>query len=251
MKHYQTDCAALLTLLCLYFFPLSVRASDVTDQYRFTAFPYIKLASTNWTVFAQLGYNVNPDTRTQTYNMLSPGTYYKVTPWLELWGGLNNRYNQVGGGANTFLFRPYAGPKLFFPNRWNWNLFNFTQYEYRATENLDTHDWSYDQRLRSRFEANAPLTTTDRAWQPRTLYSIASAELFYDFNQNDIIQWRFAAGMGYVVSKRVQLEFIYYAQLGRSEGGPLEHNENIFRFNVKIGLNRKNDAKEAATISSQ
>ncbi len=250
MKYYQNSLAVVLAVLCLDILSKSAQADDVTDEYRFTAFPYYRI-NTNITIYAQLGYAINPDTHTQTYNLLSPGLYYKFTPSVELWGGLNNRYNQIDDKANTFLLRPFVGPKLFLPNKWKWNLYNFTQYEFRATENLDTHDWSYDNRIRSRFEADAPLANTAHAWQPHTWYSVASVEPFYDINQNDIIQLRVAGGFGYVVSKYAQMEFVYYAQFGRTDGGPLKYNENIFRLNLKIGLNRKNDAKEAAAINSQ
>ncbi len=250
MKYYQYSLISSLALLCLVTLSNSARADDVNEEYRFTAFPYYKI-NTNITVYAQLGYAINPDAQSQIYNLLSPGAYYKFNPWLELWGGLNDRYTQNDGKANTFLFRPFIGPKLFLPNKWRWNLYNFTQYEYRATENLDTHDWSYDNRIRSRFEADAPLAHTVHAWEPHTWYAVTSVEPFYDINQNDIIQLRVAGGLGYVLSKHTQLEFVYYAQFGRSNGGPLQYNENIFRLNLKIGLNRKNDAKEAAAINSQ
>lgn len=249
MNNRRINLGGLFGLFCALILACSARA-EVPNQYRFTAFPYYRV-TTNWTIFAQLGYQITPDQQTQSYYMLSPGAFYKFNSWAEIWGGLNDRYNQVDGGANTFLLRPYIGPKLSVPNKWKCNLYNFTQYEYRATKNLDTDEWSTDQRLRSRFEADVPLTYTKYAWKPQTFYSITSAELFYDFRQSQIIQWRFGGGLGYVVNKYVQLEVIYYAQLGRSHGGPLEYNENIFRFNVKIGLNRENDAREAAGIRSQ
>ncbi len=250
MKRYQNDLAVLLLLLCSPVLISLAHADDINEDYRLTAFPYYSF-SNNITAFAQLGYAIDNNGHTQTYNILSPGAFYKFNPWLELWGGLNDRYNQNNNQANTFLFRPFIGPKLFLPNKWKWNLYNFTQYEYRATENLDTHDWSYDQRIRSRFEADAPLTSTDQAWKPHTCYSVVNVEPFYDINQGDIIQLRVGGGVGFVISKYAQLEFIYYAQFGRSNGGPLEYNENIFRLNLKIGLSGRSNAKDAATISSQ
>jgi hypothetical protein len=250
MKRRENSLAAWLILLCSSVLTNSTRAGGINDDYRWTAFPYYSF-SNNITAYAQLGYERNNNGHTQTYNLLSPGLSYKVNPWLELWGGLNDRYNRNNNQANTFLFRPFLGPKLSIPNKWKWNLFNFTQYEYRATGNLETHDWSYDQRIRSRFEADAPLTHTDFAWKPRTFYSIVSVEPFYDIEQGDVIQLRVGGGIGCVLSKYTQLEFIYYAQFGRSNNGPLEYNENIFRLNLKIGLSRKSDAQEAATIRSQ
>ena len=246
MSDYQNRMAAFLVLLCLCLLSRPVWA-DINEDYRFTAFPYYNF-SNNITAYAQLGYALNRNAHTQTYNLLSPGLYYKVNPWLELWGGLNNRFNQNNDKPDTFLLRPFVGPRLYLPNKLKWSLFNFTQYEYRATKNFGTHDWSSDNRLRSLFEADIPLTTTARAWQPRTWYSVTSIEPFYDINQNEIIQLRVAGGLGYVLNKRAQLEFVYYAQFSRPNGGALQYNENIFRFNLKIGLSRQGDAKAAAAI---
>ena len=250
MKNRRIYLAGPYGIVCFFALACLARADDVTEQYRFTAFPYYHL-TTNWTLFAQLGYQINPDQRTQTYDMLSPGVYYKFNSWFQLWGGLNNRYNQVNGGANTFLLRPFFGPKLDLPNKWECNLYNFTQFEYRATKNLDTEHWSTDPRIRSRFEADVPLTRLENAWKSRTWYSVTSVEPFYDINDGEVVQLRVAGGVGYVLNKYSQLELVYYAQFARSDGGPLEYNENIFRLNLKIGFNRKNDAKEAAAINSQ
>ena len=220
--------------------------ADVTDNYRFTAFPYYKF-SDKITAYAQLGYEFTPN-QTQTYNLLSPGMYYAFNPWLELWAGLNDRFNNNNDEANTFLLRPFIGPKLSIPNKWKWNLYNFTQYEYRATKNLSTDQWSYDNRVRSRFEVNVPLASIGRAWQPRTWYTVTSVEPFYDINEGQIDQVRVSGGLGYVLSRRFQLEFLYYAQFARSNGGLLEYNENIFRFNLKVALGSKSDAREASAI---
>jgi Protein of unknown function (DUF2490) len=250
MKRYQNSLAALLVLLCGPVLTGLAHAGDIDDDYRLTAFPYYNF-SNNITAYAQLGYAIDNNGHTQTYNLLSPGVAYKVNSWLQLWAGLNDRYYQNNNQANTFLLRPFIGPKFFIPNKRQWNFYNFTQYEYRATDNLETHEWSYDQRIRSRFEIDAPLAYADRAWKPRTCYSIVNVEPFYDISQGDIIQLRVGGGAGYVISKYAQLEFVYYAQFGRSNGGPLEYNENIFRLNLKVALSGRGNAKDAATISSQ
>ncbi len=238
---------AFIVLWCLFFCAGPARA-DVTDDYRFTAFPYYTF-SDHVTAFAQLGYELNRNGHTQTYNLLSPGFYYKINPWLELWGGLNDRFNQNNDQADTFLLRPFVGPRLSLPNRWKWSLYNFTQYEYHATKNFDTHDWSSYNQIRSRFEADIPLALSEHAWQPRTWYTVTSVEPFYNFDQSGIYQLRVGGGIGYVLTKYGQLEFVYYAQFSRpSGGGPLEYNENIFRLNLKISLSRKGNAQDAAAI---
>src|ERR1700749_4580751 len=117
MKYYQYSLAAMLAALWLSISSRPAQADDVSQLYRFTAFPYYKI-TTNLTIYAQLGYAINPDKESQLYNLISPGLYYKLTPWFDLWGGLNNRYIQNGEAPNAFLLRPFIGPKFFLPNRW-------------------------------------------------------------------------------------------------------------------------------------
>ena len=246
IRYRQYRLAALFVALCLDF-PTRPARADVSEDYRFTAFPYYTF-SDKVTVYAQLGYQLNPDDHTRTYNLLSPGMYYTVNSWLELWGGLNDRFNNISDGPDTFVLRPFVGPKLSIPNKWKLNLYNFTQYEYRATKTFDGGGWSSDNRIRSRSEVDIPLAEPERAWKPRTWYTITSVEPFYDINRGDIFQVRASGGIGYVLNKHIQVEFLYFAQFARENGGPLKYNENIFRLNLKIGLNRTNDARKASAI---
>jgi hypothetical protein len=66
-----------------------------------------------------------------------------------------------------------------------------------------------------------------------------NVEPFYDFKEHALDPLRVSGGVGYVLSHQVQVELSYSAQFSRQNGGPLEYTENIFRLNIKIGLNRE------------
>jgi hypothetical protein len=227
----------LLLAFCLGALESAIGA-DVSDAYRLTLFPWYDL-NEHFTLFAHLGTTWSPDRSSRVSNLISPGVYYKASSWLQVWGGLNNRYTQNSDQPNQFELRPFVGTKLFLPNDWKLHLYNFTRYELRATDNLDTHDWDIKHRIRSRFGAEIPLTSREKAWSPGTFYALANLEPFYTFGQHGINPLRAAGGLGYILRHNIQLEFYYYAQFTRPNGGSLEYTENIFRFNIKIGLNRK------------
>jgi hypothetical protein len=229
--------ALVLALLCCD--STRLRAQDIDDLYRLTIFPYYHL-SDKFTVYAHVAYAYNPDQDYHSFNFASPGIYYSPTDWFQLWEGFINRYTDNNGAAADQLeLRPFVGVKLFVPNGWKINLYNFTRYEYRAIQDLDTHDWSSANRIRSRFAAEIPLVSGENAWHPKTWYALVNAEPFYTFDQPGISPLNVSGGFGYVASHHVQVEFTYSAHFERANGGPLEFTENIFRLNIKIGLNRE------------
>ncbi|PWU13623.1 MAG: hypothetical protein C5B50_19030 [Verrucomicrobia bacterium] len=229
--------AALLLALLLG----SGHAQGANDAYRLTSLPWYDL-SDKFTVYARLSYTFDPSQESHNFNFLSPGLYYTASPWLQIWEGLINRYTDNQNKTDQLELRPYLGLKLFVPNDLKINFYNFTRYEYRAIEDLDTHNWQYHNRIRSRFGAEIPLTSRDRAWQTRTVYALVDVEPFYTFDEHAINPLNVSGGIGYVLNHHIHLEFSYYAHFERSNGGPLEFSENIFRLNVKIGLNREERA---------
>ena len=243
MKWCRNSLAVLFMLLGFSFLNNPARA-DISNDIRLTAFPYYDFTN-HFTIFADLGYAWNRDGQSQVFNMLSPGVYYTFSPWLQVWGGFNNRYSVNASKPDTYEIRPYLGPRLYLPNRWKINLYDYTRFEYRCLDDLETHDWSYSQRIRSRFEADFPLTSTERAWKANTWYTLTSVEPFYVFNGQGFNQLRVSGGIGYIVNNRIRVEFNYYAQFNRSDGGPLLFTENIFRLNIKIKLNKEHHEEEA------
>ena len=219
---------------------LDARAQNdepIGNEYRLTLFPYHRI-SDELTGFGYLGYVNNPDKEYQTA-YLGYGANYTFNPTFQLWGGLIGTYTDNQNSADKLELRPFIGPKLFLPNDWKWNIYNFTRYEYRAIQDRDTHDWTGYSRIRSRFGVEFPLTSREKAWQPKTWYALADVEPFYRFDKDTIDPLRVRGGIAYIVSSRVRVEFIYHAQFTRPSGSSgLEYTDNIFRLNIKIALNK-------------
>jgi len=235
----NTRLAKIYLLCCMVSLLNVVRAGEGSEQdseFRYTLFPYYKIAD-DLTGFSYLGYVDNPDRDYDSF-YFGVGANWQAEPWLQVWGGVIGLYTENEVKSDLLEMRPFLGPKLFLPNDWKWNIYNFTRYEYRATENLDTDDWSGQNRLRSRFGLEVPLTGTANAWGPKTAYLIADVEPYYTFEKGQIDPFRIRAGLGYVVNDRIRVELIYHAEYTRPEGGSLEHTNNIFRLNIKIGFQR-------------
>jgi len=206
-------------------------------EYRLTLFPYHKI-SDELTGFGYLGYVNNPDKEYQTA-YLGYGGSYSFNRTIQLWGGLIGTYTDNQHSSDKLELRPFIGPKLFLPNDWKWNIYNFTRYEFRDIQDLDTHAWTGIHRLRSRFGVEFPLTSGENAWQPKTFYALADVEPFFRFDKDVIDPFRVRGGIAYIISSRVRVEFIYHAQFTRPAGSSgLEFTDNIFRLNIKIALNK-------------
>jgi hypothetical protein len=219
---------------------LDARAQNddhIGNEYRVTLFPYHRI-SDRLTGFGYLGYVNNPDKEYQT-GYLGYGANYSFNRAFQLWAGLIGTYTANENSADKLELRPFIGPKLFLPNDWKWNIYNFTRYEYRAIQDRDTHDWNGIHRLRSRFGVEFPLTSREKAWQPKTWYGLADVEPFFRFDRDTVDPLRVRGGIAYIVSNRVRIELIYHAQFTRPTGSSgLEYTDNIFRLNIKIALNK-------------
>jgi len=236
---YRSRAAWLVVLLVLAAAPGAAQAQDDTgNEYRLTLFPSHRI-SDQVTGFAYLGYVTNPDKDYRTYYVGWPCAAYSPSQWLQIWGGLVGLYTANQNSSDKLELRPFVGAKFFVPNRAKWNIYNFTRYEYRATEDRSTHDWTSVQRLRSRFGVEFPLASGERAWQPKTFYGLADVEPYYRLDRDQVDPFRLRAGIGYVMNDRTRVEFIYHAQYTRPAGtSGLSYTDNIFRLNVKIGLNK-------------
>lgn len=208
-----------------------------SNEYRLTLYPYHKISG-DLTGFGEFGYGYNPDDHYQRFIADWPGLTYKFNHWVQLWGGLRTTYTDNQDSPSTLELEPFIGPKLFVPNSWKWNIYNYTRFEYFDTLTPDTGQWSGTTRIRSRFGVEFPLATCARAWKPKSWYGLADVEPIYQFDNDQFNQLTVRGGVGYVVSDRIRVEFIYYAQFTRSNGSPLEYDKNIFRLNLKIGLSQ-------------
>jgi len=218
--------------------PLCAADDDVSNQYRLTLSPHYPIRG-NFSGFGELGYGWNPERDRQAYTILWPGVTYHAAQWARLSVGLRSIYTDNEDSPDKLELRPFAGVKLFLPNEFKWQLYNYTRYEFRDTQDRDTHDWTGYHRLRSRFGAEFPLTSRAKAWQAKSWYGLADVEPFYRFDTDRIDPLAVRAGIGYVLSDRIRLEFIYGAAFRRRAGSSgLEYTDNTFRLNIKIGLNR-------------
>jgi hypothetical protein len=216
----------------------AVRAQndDVSDEYRLTLSPQHPIRG-NLTGFGEIGLRWNPDKNYDAFTIVYPGLTYTVVKWAQISGGLRTLYTHNEYTDTKLELRPFGGVKLLLPNEFKWNLYNYTRYEYRDMEDLDTHVWTSYSRLRSLFGAEIPLTSRERAWGPRTLYLIASVEPFYRFGWGGINQLQAGGGIGYVAHDRIRIELTCLTQFTQpSSGAGLRYAENIFNLNFRIGL---------------
>ena len=226
--------AGLATLV-----PISLHAqgppNPVTNEYRVTLFPYYPLKD-NLTGFGYLGYVKDPDSNYTLFYAGWPGFNYQYKKWLQIWVGSLYIYTDNGMAQDKLELRPFIGPKFFLPNKRRWNLYNFTRYESRSIYDHGTHDWSHINRVRSRFGAEIPITSREKAWKPRTFYAIADVEPFYRFDKDEWDPVRARVGIGYITMDQIRIEFIYHYEWARNPNDDLEYDKNIFRLNIKFGV---------------
>ncbi len=142
--------------------------------------------------------------------------------------------------SDLLELRPFAGAKFFLPNNLKWNIYNFTRYEYRALQDRETLDWNNYSRLRVRFGVEIPFTKREKAFQPRSFYGLADIEPYFRFDKNWVDPMRIRGGIGYVMkSLPIRIEFIYHAQFTQpDEESGLTYTDNIYRINIKLGINK-------------
>jgi hypothetical protein len=214
------------------------QSNPVLDEYRLAVFPFHPITE-NLNGFGYLGYVNNPEGHYSNFHVGYPGFEYSLKPWLQIWGALIGNYvNNWSGKQDTLELRPFIGTKVEIANKRKIEFFDFTRYEARNLYSHDTHDWSLENRIRSRIGAEIPLAPREQAWKPRTFYTLADVEPFWTAG-NGLNMVRLRAGLGYIPSNRLRVEFVYHAQWGQATGSDaLIYNQNIFRLNVKIGLKR-------------
>ena len=189
------------------------------------------------TGFGQFEYRNNPEDDYQAVQLLWPGLRYAVKNWLQLSGGWLTRYTDNEQSAATLELRPFAGVELSARTKLKWSFYNYTRYEFRDIEDLDTHTWTGYSRLRSRFGVSFPLASSRTAWQPKTWYGLADLEPIYRFDRDVVDPLNVRAGIGYILSDSIRMEFVYWAQFTRPNQA-LEHTDNIFQLNIKLGFGR-------------
>lgn len=210
---------------------------DIGNEYRITLFPSYRITD-KIGGFSYLGYVWNPEKGYRAYYLGWPCATYTIKPWVQLWGGLIGVYTDQETKANQLELRPFIGPKFFLPNKLKWNIYNWTRYEYRGLQNLDTKDWNNYSRLRIRFGVEIPLSKREKAWDPGHFYALADIEAFIRFDNGNVDPMRIRGGLGYVMKAApLRVEFIYHVQYTQpTEESGLIYTDNIYRLNLKLGL---------------
>ncbi len=238
MKNSKT--APLFFLIIFAFSSLRLMAQeDIGNEYRITLFPSHKVTD-KIGGFGYLGYVWNPEKNYQVYYLGWPCATYTPKAWIQIWGGLIGAYTNNEEKSDQLELRPFAGAKLFLPNKLKWNIYNFTRFEYRALQDRETSDWNNYGRLRVRFGIELPFTRREKAFQPRSVYGLADIEPYFRFDKNLVDPMRIRGGIGYVMkSLPIRIEFIYHAQFTQpdKESG-LKYSDNIYRINIKLGINK-------------
>lgn len=221
--------------LCAVAWPVRGQDGDVQNEYELELSPYYRITD-KLIGNSRLEVDYNPDAEYTAYKVGLPGLTYIINDWLQLWAGLLTTYTDNQDNANTLQLRPWAGVKLFVPNRAKIHLYNYTRFEYPVTENLDTYNWTDNPRLRSRFGVEVPLSARDRAWKPKTWYALADVEPFYEFDHDVIDPVLVRGGIGYVANDHLQVEFLYTAQFSReTTDSSLAYSSNGFRLKFRFG----------------
>jgi hypothetical protein len=205
---------------------------DVANEYRITAYPSYRINDA-WSGFGYVGWVYKPDADYSSY-YLGKGVFYNPYSWLQVWGGLIGVYTDNTGKSDLLELRPFVGPKFMGKTARKWRYYNWTRYELRLTETLDTDEWKTVHRLRNQTRIEVPLASFERAWTPKSWYLLADAEPIYRSDTDQLDPLRLRAGIGYIASPRVLVEFQYYAQYTHPGGGGLAYTDNIFRLNIKL-----------------
>ena len=206
---------------------------EVLDEYRVTLFPSYTI-SARWTGIGYVGVVSKSDADYSAY-YLGTGAFFRPRPAIQLWVGLISVYTDSTTKSDLLELRPFTGVKFMGSNeKSKWRYYNWTRYELRLTDSLDTHDWSEVHRVRSQTRIEIPLAPAERAWTPKSWYLLSDVEPIYRSDTGQIDPLRLRVGLGYVAKPRILVEFQYYAQYTRPGGGGLEHTDNIFRLNLKL-----------------
>jgi hypothetical protein len=208
---------------------------DVANEYRITAYPSYPI-SEKLTGFGYIGWVNKPDADYQSY-YLGTGTFYRAAKAVQLWVGLISAYTDNTERSNLLELRPFTGVKFLGMSAKKWRYYNWTRYEMRLTETLDTDAWKTVHRVRNQTRLEIPLAPTARAWTPKSWYVLSDVEPIYRSDTSTIDPLRLRAGVGYIASSRLLVEFQYYAQYTRPDSG-LKYTDNIFRLNLKITSKR-------------
>ncbi|QZE13272.1 DUF2490 domain-containing protein [Halosquirtibacter laminarini] len=225
----------LLISSLLLIFTHNLYATDKYEQYR--AYYFVsKSIKPNWTYIGALGIHYIPKkddwNRTEIRNEIS----YRFRRDIKF--SVGARINYVGryGEKYQFELRPYQAVSLTWPR---FNSFKFTNrflMEERITWDLTGDNETIVQgRFRYRLDTKIPINKP--ALIPKTIYIRPMIETFLSFGENIdnayISQNKYTIAPGYIISKKLTLEFRYEFLTGNSlNDHTLQSTTNLFRIQL-------------------
>ena len=179
-----------------------------------------------------------PEKKLTTLGVTLPGITYRPLAkngkgtWLELWAGTLFAWTDNYHSTNSFETRPVAGVRAYVPNLKKVNIINFGRYEYR---NFKEGDKTTSQpRYRHRVSLEIPLAKGDKRWAAKTYYTAVDVEPFWRLDNEFMEKVRLRGTLGYIVKKRLAVEFIYHAEWAGAKAKPKPFVGNIWRLSIKF-----------------
>ena len=229
--------ANVLLVIAIFSRHAAAQDNNIWEEYRpsiITAMPI----NEKWIVFQ---YNVlvyAPEKKLTTIGVTMPGITYRPFAtkgkgtWLELWAGTLFTWTDNYHTPNSFELRPVVGVRTFVPKIKKVNIINFGRYEYRKFFE-DNHS-TEQPRFRDRVSIEIPLAKGDKRWAPGTYYTAADVEPFWRLDNKFLEKVRVRGTLGYIVKRRLAVEFIYHAEWAGSKGKPKNYVGNIWRVSIKF-----------------
>jgi len=226
-------------LLVIAVFSIHAAAQDknIWQEYR----PSIILAMPVNQKVILFQYNVviyAPEKKLTTLGATLPGITYRPLAkngkgtWLELWAGALFAWTDNYHSTNSFETRPVVGIRTYVPNLKKVNVINFGRYEYRAFKEGDKK--TSQPRFRNRVSLEVPLAKGDKRWAAKTYYTAVDVEPFWRLDDSFMEKVRLRGTLGYIVKKRLAVEFIYHAEWAGSKRAPKQFVGNIWRVSIKF-----------------
>ena len=229
--------ANVLLAIAVFSIPAAAQDKNIWQEYR----PSVIFGMPVNEKLILFQYNVviySPEKKLTTLGVTGPGFTYrpKATKtsggWLELWAGTLFAPSDNYHTSNSFEVRPVGGIRVFVPNTGKLNVFNFGRYEYRLF--FQDHKTTSQPRFRDRVAVEIPLAKGDKRWAAKTYYTAVDVEPFWRLDDNFMEKVRLRGTLGYIVKKRLAVEFIYHAEWAGSKGAPKQFVGNIWRVSIKF-----------------
>jgi hypothetical protein len=179
-----------------------------------------------------------PEKKFTTLGTTLPGITYRPFAkdgkgtWLELWAGTLFAWTDNYNTTNSFELRPVVGIRTFVPNLKKVNIINFGRYEYRKF--YQDNDTTEQPRFRDRVSLEIPLAKGDKRWAAKTFYVAPDVEWFWRLDDKFMEKIRVRGTLGYIVKRRLAVEFIYHAEFAGKKGQPKKYVGNIWRVSIKF-----------------